>query len=227
MGYCSETDVEAIVGFAIDNTTTPNTTQVATFTTWADDYINRFTGSGYVFTFAPTAAVTDEIHEVEAANRDYFSGDEKLGERVLFLDHFPIVGSITSCYYNSGSDKAVTWSSLTEGTDFFIRNARMGELYFNTRPYPLQQGVKVSYVQGHSSTPTFIKELSATLVAIMILMAKGGSANAEDLGSIALGDLHVDYGGTSTSTGSGELISNLGARRDTLLAMLRKPAIGV
>ena len=222
MGYSAETDVEALLGTSIDGTTTPTSTQVATFISWADNYIDTYTGKKYSAT-----TVTDEIYESEPI-RVFLEGDVWEGSELLFLKHSPII-SVTSLYRNTGSDKSPTWSLLTLDTDFVIQDSIAGAILFvQNKPKPIKRAVKITYVYGKSAVPGAVAELSAVLVAIMCLIAKGSSANAEDLGSIALGDLRVDYGGSSTSTGSGELISNLGARRDALLSILGKSGtIGV
>lgn len=42
MAYCTEADIEAMIGFAIDATSRPTTTQLAVMLTNADSIINAF-----------------------------------------------------------------------------------------------------------------------------------------------------------------------------------------
>jgi len=214
LAYTSEEKVEQLLGQNFDNDTTPNSEAITTFIVWADSYINSYTGKSWT---SAGCSVTEEYESI--GERDFLSGDAWVGSQSLFLDNYPI-SEVTKLDWNTSSDDDPEWEEKTEDTDFIVKT-KTGEIDFvNGRPNPIKRAVKVEYVYGSKSVPNSVVELSTVLVSIMALVTKGSSANAEDLGSIALGDLHVDYGGTSNSTGSGELISNLGARRDQLLSIL-------
>jgi len=208
MAYTSEANVEALLGITITDSTTPTSTQVTTLISWADAWIDSYTGRKYAKT-----GITDEIYASEPT-RDFLSGDEWEGSPVLFLDHWPIIAM--TLQRNTGSAASPSWEELTEDTDFTV-DKKTGRVDFHqNKPQPIKRAVKVTYDYGVSSVPSEIAYLSTILVGLMVLMAKQGSVNIEDVSSIALGDLRIDFGQDAS------LATKLKGERDFLLNIIGK-----
>jgi len=182
--YTTEANVEALLLESIDSSTTPNSTQVAKFITWADALIDERTG-----TLFDTALASSEVHSYD-------------GSGYLFVDHGPIVSvSEILVDQNGFNSEAADWQSLSEGrladNDFYVDEYHPRKINFKTSttgisPVAGVQNVKVTYTYGHSSVPTIVEELSTALVAKKVLEAKiiNNSFSSQD--SISIGPIRID-----------------------------------
>lgn len=204
MAYTTEAKVEAELQTDITSTSTPNSTQVATFITEAEALIDRRTGT----TFG-TAAFSDEILNLNEDNtftsslitqgngysrNDYWFGG--VGSKdTFYLPYWPIVSLSDLSTNSAGATEADSWTTRTEqtgsGGDFTL-NYSTGKIKF-LQNYPRygDRSVKASGVYGFSSVPDVVSELATKLVAHRILEGKAKKSQATSVDSIQLEGISI------------------------------------
>lgn len=207
MAYSTETDVEALLLEDISSTTTPNTTQVATWIDQADAYIDEFTG-----TLFDTALESSEIQSYD-------------GRGFVRTDLGPIV-SITSIYadqngFNAESrDFQLLIEGLTASDDFYLDEFDSKMIHFKTSttgnvPVRGIQNLKITYIHGHASVPALVNELSTLLTAQKVLVAKVSNNTFSSQDSITIGPIRIDK--SSVTTGNLMALQNYINDRKKLL----------
>tara|TARA_Y100000310_G_C20525540_1_gene735818 strand:- start:287 stop:925 length:639 start_codon:yes stop_codon:yes gene_type:complete len=193
MAYTTEANVEAYLGETFDGTTTPTSTDITLFISWADKLINDFTGTAFEST-----GVTDEILDSEGLERF------KLPKR-------PII-SVTSFYVDKaglGSSSSPDWEARTEGrtnSEDFVILKDEGVLYFhNDIPSTGIQNIKTTYNYGYSSVPADVAKLATLLVVREILRARLADNLYSSQDTISVGPITISKVGTQASVGVNEL----------------------
>jgi hypothetical protein len=195
MAYTSEANIEAYMGEAFDATTTPSTTNITLFITWAQALIDKYTGTKFEAT-----TVTDEILDSEGGNRF------KLPKR-------PIV-SVTNFYIdNGGLGNTTDWDELSEGRtgdeDFVILEDE-GVLYFhNNVPRWGIQNIKTTYVYGYSTVPVDVAKLATLLVVREIVRGRIADNIYSSQDSISVGPISVSKAGSQSTSAVAELESEI------------------
>jgi len=193
MAYTTEANVEAYLGETFDGTTTPTSTDITLFISWADKLINDFTGTAFEST-----GVTDEI--LDSGGLERF----KLPKR-------PII-SVTTFYVDKaglGSSSSPDWEARTEGrtnSEDFVILKDEGVLYFhNDIPSTGIQNIKTTYNYGYSSVPADVAKLATLLVVREILRARLADNLYSSQDTISVGPITISKVGTQASVGVNEL----------------------
>lgn len=153
MTYTSIALVSAYLGgVTIDDSSAVTSTEVGDWLDWADEEINKITGSKYV-----TGSVTQELYDYD-------------GSGFLQLNKRPVI-AISALEYNEvalGNGDA-SWVALTEGRasdDDFIFYDFSGEVLFHgTQPSTSPQGTRATYTYGYATTPALVEELATAIVS--------------------------------------------------------------
>jgi len=193
MTYTTEANVESYLGEAFDGSTTPSTTDITLFITWADKLIEDYTGTAFEST-----AVTAEILDSEGYTRF------KLPKR-------PII-SVTTFEVDKaglGSSNSPDWEARTEGrtnSEDFVILKDEGILYFhNDVPSIGIQNIKITYNYGYGSVPKDVERLATLLVVKEILKARLADNLYSSQDSISVGPINISKAGTSSTASVREL----------------------
>lgn len=201
MAYTTETLVEGYLRTTFDGTTTPSSTDIASWISWAEAEIDAKAQT----TFG-TAAVADEVYDYNehttwmTPEALYFEEQVTREDSFRFLLHDtlqlknkPIV-SITSVYKNTaGINSAESWQLLTSGAGGdYLSDLTNGRLIFiqNTPRYGLRSA-KVSYVYGYSSVPAVVQRLATLLVAREVISSAINLTVNQEGGSVQVGPIRV------------------------------------
>lgn len=192
MAYTTEAKIESYLGESFDSTTTPSTTDITTFISWATSLINDYTGTAFEST-----AVTDKILDSE-------------GTRRFKLPHRPII-SVTSFYVdeNNLGGTSTNWVARTEGrtnTNDFVILGTEGVLYFHNDVPPWGiQNIKVTYNYGYSTVPADVEKLTTLLVVREILRARLADNAYSSQDDITVGPIRISKSGSGSTVGVDEL----------------------
>jgi hypothetical protein len=193
MAYTTEANVEAYLGEAFDETTTPSTSDLTIFIGWADKLIEDYTGTAFEST-----AVTEEILDSEGHTRF------KLPKR-------PII-SVTTFEVDKaglGSSSSPDWEARTEGrtnSEDFVILEDEGILHFhNDIPSVGIQNVRITYNYGYSTVPKDVERLATLLVVKEILKARLADNLYSSQDSISVGPINISKAGTQSTSSVREL----------------------
>jgi len=195
MAYTTEANVEAYMGESFDGATTPSSTDITLFITWAQAMIDKYTGTKFEST-----TVTDEILDSEGGVRF------KLPKR-------PII-SITNFNVDEGGlGNATDWVARTEGrtsAEDFVILEEEGVLYFHndTPPWGIQN-IKTTYAYGYSSVPTDVAKLATLLVVREIVRGRISDNIYSSQDSISVGPISVSKAGSQSTSAVAELESEI------------------
>ena len=172
---------------AFSVSTTPTSTTVETYITWAEKEIERRTN--YAF---QVVTETDEIHVMKVVGRSY--RHQYLNKPYIVLNHTPVrtLTAATDYLYVWNGGAWVDWvATKTEGRDkdYWV-DTKNGYIYFMSG-YPLvayPDNVRVTYRWGDSTVASWAEELATMMAAVRVLefdqdrviSAEGGSGDSVD-----------------------------------------------
>ena len=169
--YCVNADVQRLLAldYSFGTATTPSTAQVASYIDTAQDEIDQRTQHAW-----RTATVTKEFYDLpHTYGRHFFGGT---GLRV-FMRHT----NIKTLASGSG-DKLEVWngnsyddwlSTRTEGrAKDYWQDEEQGELYINLAfPLITKKALRLTYRHGETIVPGDIRDATAMLVAMKIVIS--------------------------------------------------------
>mgnify|MGYP006935510409 CR=1 FL=1 len=181
MAYTNATLIEAELraDAAFSGSTVPSLTQVTTWITETDAYIDHLSSNAYA-----QQTITDEYIDYR-------------GESELILKHSPII-SVSSLSYNTntlGSDLGEGWVVKSEGTDFIVKK-EAGTLILPFTTFSPGTGLrkfKCTYVSGYATTPATVQMLATKMVASRVLdsLLSSNVNEGNDGGSISVGSISI------------------------------------
>lgn len=181
MAYTTATLIEAEIraDAVFSGSTVPSLSQVTTWITETDAYIDHLTANAFAQT-----TYTDEYI-------DY------AGEGELILKHSPII-TVSSLMYNTntlGSSDGEGFITKAAGTDYVVRN-ESGTLILPFTTFTPNFGLrrfKATYSAGYASTPAVVQMLSTKMVAARVLdsLFAGNTNSGETGGSISVGSISI------------------------------------
>lgn len=214
-GYTTEILVEAEIGSSIDASTTPNTTQVATWIEEEESIVDERTGTTFTAGTASAIVMPFNEHNVHSKSKTFYTESLRADTQrlsssnsVFLLDSKdnpvkPVI-SISSLERNTagGTTSSDSWDSLTENTGSggdFTFDPTTGLLTFHqNRPtFGLDRGIRWSGNYGYSSVPLKVQMLTTKLVARRILKSKAKGSMFGSVDSISIESLSIrkDFGG--------------------------------
>ena len=143
--YIQISDVEDDLELGTTNSeTSPTSDKIQQWIEGAEAEVDALTKNQW-----DTHTVTDEILDINNSTN------------ILYTKHCPIV-SITSISQNTGSEFSPTWSVISS-SKYKILNANTGKILFDGY-YWNPRTLKITYIAGHTTIPTLVKELALLLV---------------------------------------------------------------
>lgn len=209
--YTTQEKIEAELQTTFTGTSSPTTTQLATFITEAQGRIDRRTGTTFgTATFADEILDLDENNTFTSSNivlvNNYGRNDYSLHGQLkdtFYLPFAPII-SITSLYTNDASSlSSDDWQLRTEqtgsGGDFIVNKDSGSIRFLQNFPRYGERSIKVSGVYGHSSVPEVVSELATNLVVERVLSDKAHKSQFTSVDSISLEGISISKGIGSTT----------------------------
>jgi len=181
MAIITITEVQAITQVTYSGSTNPTSTQVGTWITEVETWLEEWTGIKFT-----EQTATAEKHD----------GD---GTPYILTDYYPIT-SITSLVVDN--------ATLTADSDYWLLDATAGMIECKVAPLKRVEGSTeghsnsvITYKYGRTTVAQNIKELAATIVALRAINAATLASNpAGSIKSYSDGDVSITYSETDAST---------------------------
>lgn len=183
-GYCTTTTVSEFLQTDITAGSTPSISTVNEWIEWAEDRIEEVIGFEYT-----TSAKTNVI----------FSGNGSLNFWFP-REYLPLV-SISKFEINTGTDFDITWTEITQGTQYLIEDLDTGRILFNSGisgNVPKSQAFRISFIYGYETIPYIIEELATKLTAKKFIQSKLGKDGSSGNESIKVGPITISDGSSQT-----------------------------
>ena len=189
MAYSTASNITALTGFAISDSTSPTTTQVNTYITWADAWIDNYIQKSY------TSTTVTELYDITEGKIDPITGEETYQD-TLFLKNKPIVSIATLKEDVSADGEAASWETRTEGraNDYIIYKNEGYVKFLDNLPSNGHQKISVNYTYGATSAPANVTFISTCIAGLLTLLHKAGVANPTGVMSYSIGNKRITWG---------------------------------
>jgi hypothetical protein len=162
MAYSSYSDVTDQINVAFSSSTNPTNTQVTSFITDADSFIDGFCGHDW-------AEHSSVIEYYDAKGTGPQAG-------IVVLKNAPVL-SISLVEWFDGQN----WNSAAEGypnqypgSQTYVTYLPEGKILFHKLRLDGPKLIRVTYTYGYASIPSYVKQLSSVLAALTVLAYLSG-----------------------------------------------------
>ena len=122
----------------------------------------------------------NEEHQINFSSTTYTEYYDINAIPRIELDHYPIL-SITSLGIYNGSEYVTKTEGLDRNSDdYYIEDAEAGMVEFWSTPATGKRIIKIVYVAGYSTIPSYVEECCAKMVAIDVALLQSFSQNCKE-----------------------------------------------
>ncbi len=177
MAYTTIAKVSSYLQTNIDDTTTPNSTDVNNWIDWADSLINEESGRCFGF--------NEEEDSI-------FVASEKSCYDIWLPSQYTPVISIDKLYLNQGTDFETDWVEQTADTYYVIADKVTGHIKLRTPTKANIRSVKIDGLQyGYEEVPSIVEELSTRLASEQYIKSSLSNNVSENADGITVGPITV------------------------------------